>query len=205
MRGFSPTTSRGATDRPGRAPAVSPREPAAGPFVAIDFETADRGPDSACALALVRVDGTVITDRALFMIRPPRRQFEFTSIHGIAWRHVAAEPTFGELWGQIAGRFAGAIFLAAHNASFDRGVLAACCRAAGVSPPPHDFHCTVRLARRAWNLRPANLPAVCAHLGIRLRHHDPASDAEACARIVIAAREQGVALGPAFLPGERRQ
>jgi DNA polymerase-3 subunit epsilon len=167
--------------------------------VAIDFETADRGADSACAVALVRVEGTVITDRTLFMIRPPRRQFEFTYVHGITWQQVVAEPTFGELWEQIAARLDGVAFLAAHNAGFDRGVLAACCRAAGVAPPEHAFTCTVQLARRAWRLKPANLPAVCAHLGIALRHHDPASDAEACARIVIAAREEGVDLAPCFL------
>ena len=29
---------------------------------------------------------------------------------------------------------------------------------------------------------------ICTRLGIPLKHHDPGSDAEACARIVIAAR-----------------
>ena len=33
-------------------------------FVAIDFETADYGRDSACALALVRVEAGVIVQRA---------------------------------------------------------------------------------------------------------------------------------------------
>ena len=43
------------------------------PFVAIDFETADYGPDSACAVALVRVEGSRIVRRSYFLIRPPRR------------------------------------------------------------------------------------------------------------------------------------
>jgi len=58
------------------------------------------------------------------------------------------------------------------------------------------FVCTVRLARRVWNLHPARLPDVCRHLGIPLRHHDPLSDATACAKIVLAARAQGHPLGP---------
>jgi len=180
-----------------RQPAAAP--PAYdGPFTAIDFETADYGADSACALALVHVDGLEIVGRDLFMIRPPRSRFAFTHIHGITWAHVRGEPSFAELWPEIAARLERATFLAAHNASFDRGVLAACCVAAGVMPPARHFHCTVHLARRVWRprgLERANLPTVCAYLGIPLNHHDPASDAEACARIVIAARREGIALG----------
>ena len=193
--------------RSSRTPSPDAPEPAAGPpsefdgpFTAIDFETADYGADSACALALVRVEGLRIVSRDLFMIRPPRSRFAFTHIHGITWAHVRGEPSFAERWPEIAAKLSGAGFLAAHNAGFDRGVLAACCAAAGVAPPPLAFHCTVRLARLAWRLSRANLPAVCAHLGIELCHHDPASDAEACARIVIAARREGIPLGPPLAP-----
>jgi DNA polymerase-3 subunit epsilon len=185
---------------PGSSRTTSPAGTDAGRFVALDFETADQGADSACALALVRVEGVRVTGRRLFMIRPPRARMVFEYIHGISWGHVRNEPTFGEHWPEIAAFLAGAEFLAAHNAPFDRGVLAACCAAAGVDPPAHPFRCTVRLARRAWGLARANLPAVCAHLGIALNHHDPASDAEACARIVIAAREQNLDPGPFLAP-----
>lgn len=191
MRRSSRTTSPDATEAAPRA--------FDGPFTALDFETADYGADSACALALVHVEGVEIVGRDLFMIRPPRSRFAFTHIHGITWAHVRAEPSFAELWHLIGARLRRATFLAAHNASFDRGVLAACCAAAGVAPPELNFHCTVQLARRAWRARGltrANLPAVCEHLGIALNHHDPASDAEACARIVIAARREGIPLVP---------
>ncbi|HWR97548.1 MAG TPA: 3'-5' exonuclease [Candidatus Methanoperedens sp.] len=190
MRRSSRTTSPAATELP-----PAPRAAGAA-FTAIDFETADYGADSACALALVHVEGVRIVSRELFMIRPPRSRFAFTHIHGITWAHVRAERSFAELWPAIEARLAGATFLAAHNAPFDRGVLTACCAAAGQAPPGLDFLCTVRLARRIWRLSRANLPAVCAHLGIALNHHDPASDAEACARIVIAARREGVAVDP---------
>jgi DNA polymerase-3 subunit epsilon len=160
-------------------------------FVAIDFETADYGADSACALGLVRVENDAIVDRAHFLIRPPRRRFVFTYLHGIAWSDVAGAPTFGELWPEIVTRVHGASFLAAHNASFDRGVLSACCRVYGLRPPALPYCCTVRLARRTWNLYPTKLPNVCAFLDVPLKHHDAASDAEACARIVIAARAGG--------------
>jgi DNA polymerase-3 subunit epsilon len=163
------------------------------PFVAIDFETADRGSDSACAVGLVRVEKLCIVQRRVCLLRPPRRpvppnrRFLFTYVHGITWDDVAGAPTFAEAWPRLTGMLKGAKFLAAHNAAFDRGVLSACCRAAGL--PPHDlpFACTVDVARQVWNIRPTNLPNVCARLGLPLKHHDPLSDAEACARILIAA------------------
>ena len=47
-------------------------------FVAIDFETADYGRDSACALALVRVEAGVIVQRActheILQCQPSRRE-----------------------------------------------------------------------------------------------------------------------------------
>jgi DNA polymerase-3 subunit epsilon len=159
-----------------------------GPFVAIDFETADYGSDSACAVALMRVDGMRIVERKSCLIRPPRSCFQFTYIHGIRWLDVKDQPTFAELWPQLAGMLEGAAFLAAHNAPFDRNVLRTCCAAAGLAMPPQPFVCTVQLARKTWGLRRAKLPDVCNHLGLPLKHHDAGSDAEACAGIVIAAK-----------------
>ena len=161
-------------------------------FVAIDFETADRGPDSACAVALIRVVGEEIVERSHWLIRPPRRMFLFSHLHGITWAHVANQPTFGELWPSIAEKLRGVDYLAAHNASFDRSVLRACCEQARLPFPDLHFECTVRLARAAWGLYPTKLPDVCRHLKLALKHHDALSDAEACARIVLAARGRRV-------------
>jgi DNA polymerase-3 subunit epsilon len=157
-------------------------------FVAIDFETADYGRDSACAVGLVRVEQGRIVQSESHLIRPPRSTFAFTHIHGITWTMVAGEPTFGEWWPRLSPILVGVEFLAAHNASFDRSVLEACSRAAGLQPTDIPFLCTMRLARRAWGIRPTRLPDVCRHLGLRLNHHEALSDAEACARIVLAAR-----------------
>ena len=161
-----------------------------GSFVALDFETADQVRDSACAIGLVRVDGARITARKHRLIRPPRRTFEFTYIHGIAWQNVRGEPPFPEVWRQLLPLLDGADFIAAHNASFDRGVLHACCEKSRLAPPPLPFECTVRLARDRWGIRPTTLPDVCRHLRLPLKHHDALSDAEACARIVLAARRR---------------
>lgn len=154
-------------------------------FVALDFETADRYRDSACAIGLVRVEQGQVVNKVHYLIRPPRRLFEFTHIHGISWQQVANEPDFAELWPAIAAMLTGADFFVAHNASFDRSVLQTCCRAYGIAPPVPDFVCTVKLARQAWNIRPTKLPNVCDYLGIPLNHHNALSDAEACAQIAM--------------------
>ena len=171
----------------------TPPEPQpVGRFAAIDFETADDGRDSACALAITVVEGTEIVQEGYFLIRPPRQYFLYTYIHGITWRDVADKPQFAEIWPSVAQLLTGVEFIAAHNASFDRSVLYHCCHSAGLVQPSHTFHCTVKLARQSWGVKPATLPDVCRHLGISLQHHQAESDARACAKIVIAARQQGL-------------
>jgi DNA polymerase-3 subunit epsilon len=157
-------------------------------FVAIDFETANYRSDSACSVGLVRVVGGEITDKAVHLIRPPTREFRFTSIHGLTWKDVAQADDFGTLWPRIASFIGAAEFFVAHNASFDKGVLQACCTSYGLSPPSLPFQCTVQISRRAWNIRPTKLSDVCGKLGIALNHHEALSDAMASAQIFLAAR-----------------
>ena len=166
--------------------------PAHGAFVAIDFETADYWADSACAVGLVRVENLQVVAKEVVLIRPPRPRVHFTSIHGITWAMVREAPSFAEIWPTLAPMLDGANAMVAHNASFDRAVLRACCTRAGLPVPGLPFVCTVNIARKKWNERPNNLPSVCARLGIALKHHDAGSDAEACARILIAAYEPGI-------------
>ncbi|MCS6900207.1 MAG: 3'-5' exonuclease [Myxococcales bacterium] len=182
-----PPASRG-----GRSKKGSSRLPGAPgePFVAIDFETADHGRDSACAVALVRVEEDRIVRRVAWLIRPPRRRMLHTGVHGITWEMVAGQPTFGELWPRLAPLLEGVAYLVAHNAGFDRKVLQACCATYGIPIPSLEMECTMQMARRLWGVPQANLPSLCQRFGLPLRHHDAASDAEACARLVLVARSQ---------------
>jgi DNA polymerase III subunit epsilon len=160
-------------------------------FAAIDFETANFRPDSACAVGLVVVQGHDIVRREHHLIRPPDQQFSFTHIHGLTWDDVREAPTFAELWPLLREVLAEADFLAAHNASFERRVMESCCRTSGLTQPAQPYVCTVKVARSVWRIFPTKLPDVCRHLGIALTHHQADSDAEACARIVMAAQEAG--------------
>jgi DNA polymerase-3 subunit epsilon len=168
-------------------------------FVAIDFETADYGADSACSIGLVRVEGWEVTVKVCRLIRPPRQWIRFAWLHGITWERVCNEPAFDGVWQDLIHLLEGAEYLVAHNAGFDRNVLRACCAAANLVAPSHPFVCSMREARQKWGIYPTKLPAVCRRLGIELRHHDALSDAEAAARIIIASRS-GSSSAPASPP-----
>ena len=109
-------------------------------LVAIDFETADRSADSACAIGIVSIEKGKITKKGYRLIRPPRRHFVFSYIHGISWADVEAQPTFNEVWDQFVPFWKDADYFLAHNAPFDRNVLTACCSAAGRRPPRVHMH-----------------------------------------------------------------
>ena len=184
-----------ATNNPTRKPRT-PRPPIPKPvltgrFAALDFETADYGRDSACALSVVIVEHDQVVETWTRLIRPPRQAFYFTYLHGISWRDVQDQPAFGELWPEAAKRLENIDFIAAHNASFDRAVLRACCEMSGHAPAIAPFLCTVKVARATWAIFPTKLSDVAHHLQIPLQHHDAASDAFACAQILLKARARG--------------
>ena len=158
-------------------------------FVAIDFETANYSRDSACSVGLVKVADGKIVDHAVHLIKPPSRDFVFTHIHGLSWTDVAKAGDFATVWSKVRPLLDGAEFLAAHNASFDKSVLNACCATFRVTPPALSFHCSVKVARTTWDIYPTKLSDVCRKLKIELNHHEALSDAMACAKIMLAANQ----------------
>jgi DNA polymerase-3 subunit epsilon len=159
--------------------------------LAIDFETADKRSDSACALGLsVVVDGAVV-DSWYSLIRPPRRDILFSYIHGLYWDDVKDAPVFADVWQEVTPYLDGIDYFAAHNAGFDRSVLYGCCRRFDVARPLPPFICTVQLARRFLDLERNNLAAVSDHLNIELDHHHALSDALACGEIIAHMQREG--------------
>jgi DNA polymerase III subunit epsilon len=160
-------------------------------IVAIDFETADKRNDSACALGLSVVQDGNVVDSWYSLIRPPRQNVMFSYVHGLYWDDVKDAPEFAEVWTEALPYLEGADFIAAHNAGFDRSVLYGCCRAFAVARPKQGFLCTVQLARRYLDLERNNLAAVSDHLNIELDHHHALSDALACGEIVAHMQREG--------------
>lgn len=184
---FRAAAGPGGLVREVRFPA-SPRLAGLPTFVALDFETADAQRDSACSLAVVRVEQGALVEARSFLIRPerPPGAIPHEWLHGISWSMVRRAPRFGAVWERCLPLLDGARMLVAHNAAFDRSVLTASCRHAGIPPPELPWECTVKRAKRTLQLRSARLPLVCRQLGLHLEHHDPLSDAVACAQVMVA-------------------
>ena len=160
--------------------------------LAIDFETANYPRESAIALGLSVIQDGRVTETRSWLFRPPGSRIyirpDFIDIHGITPAMLKDKPDFSGVWNEISDYFKNTNKLIAHNAGFDRSVLFAVADHYGIQLPSYEWQCTVNMSRVMWpGLYNHKLPTVCDHLGIQLKHHDPASDAEACAKIYLHA------------------
>lgn len=160
-------------------------------FAAIDCETATGHRNSICAVGLVIVNDGKLVAKRTWLVQPPGNRYWSTNIavHGISPLDTADAAPIGHLWAEIHGA-TGGLPLVAHNAAFDRSAIETSLTEAGWKHPlTYEWYCTLSIARRIWpQLANHTLPTVAAHCGHRLEHHhDAAADAEAAARIAIAA------------------
>ncbi|MFK0240915.1 3'-5' exonuclease [Microbacterium sp. NPDC090281] len=167
-------------------------------FTAIDFETANSSPASACSVGLVRVRGGEVVATTGWLIQPPPGHDEFQEwnvrIHGIQPEDVLSAATWVDQFDRLCA-FAGADVLVAHNAGFDLNVLRRASEATGQLCPPYRSLCSLQVARKTYTLDSYRLPIAAAAAGFEeFSHHDALADARACAQIVIdAAARAGAA------------
>ena len=160
-------------------------------ITAIDFETANSSPASACSVGLVRVrDGAVVAQTG-WLIRPPAGHDEFQEwnvrIHGIRAHEVAGADGWIDQLDRLCA-FAGADVLVAHNAGFDLNVIRRACEVTEAPTPPYRSLCSLSVARKVYDLDSYKLPRAAAAAGFgAFPHHDALADARACAQIVIDA------------------
>ena len=165
-------------------------------FTAIDFETANSSPASACSVGLVRVRDGRIVATAGWLIRPPAGHDEFqewnTKIHGIRAHDVLDAATWSDQFDRLCA-FAGADVLVAHHAGFALNVLRRASEATGGDCPPYRSLCSLQVARKTYELESYRLPKAAEAAGFTgFSHHDALADALACAHIIIdAARRHG--------------
>jgi DNA polymerase-3 subunit epsilon len=163
-------------------------------FTAIDFETANGHASSACAVGLVKVRDSVVVARTSWLIKPPETHAEFLPfnirIHGIQPEEVVDAPLWEEQLPSIL-EFIGSDVTVAHNAQFDMGVIANACKEAVVATPKIRYLCSVRIARKTYDLPSYRLPKAAAAAGFGdFEHHDPLADSEACSAIIVDAAKR---------------
>ena len=132
-------------------------------FVAIDFETANGRRSSVCSVGIVIVRGGEIVDKFYSLIQPAPNYYTYwtTEVHGLTRRDTDGQPTFPEVWAQVADKIKG-LPLVAHNRPFD----AASRRCLDI--PSHQLHLSA---------------AACGY--DMENHHHALCDAEACAAIAL--------------------
>ena len=163
-------------------------------FTAIDFETANGSPASACSVGLVKVRDGQVVDRIGWLIQPPSGHDHFVDwnirIHGITPNMVEGAPPWTEQLVDLMA-FAEDDILVAHNAGFDMGVIKAACAATGIATPSYSYMCSLQLARTTYELESYRLPVAAMAAGFEdFNHHDAVADSEACAAIMIHAAER---------------
>jgi DNA polymerase-3 subunit epsilon len=161
-------------------------------FVSIDFETAKRSGESACSVGLVKFKNGKAVDNFYSLIRPPRLYIrpDFTDIHGLTVADVKNAPVFSDIWGEVRF-FIGGLPLAAHNASFDMGVLWAVLEWYELPIPALPYFCTCSLARHTWTgLGSYALSALAEHFGTVYQAHNALDDANTCGKLALMAAEK---------------
>lgn len=165
-------------------------------FTAIDFETANSNPASACAVGLVKVRDGKIVDTFETLIQPPASVGSWhpgnIGVHGINPEDVVGAPTLLEALGAMIEFIDGDI-LVAHNAQFDMSVLRGSAAEVGFSLPDLQYACSLLISRKTYHLESYRLPAVAYVAGYEdFEHHNALADTLACAHIIIhAAKRNG--------------
>jgi DNA polymerase-3 subunit epsilon len=174
-------------------------------LLAIDFETGTEEIASACAVGLVLGDEHRIEREFYSLVRPPRHAGWVSEIHHITWEDVADQPSFAELWPEMAPFFDAAEVLIAHKAKYDKAVLEAMCEEAGLPVPDKPWICSLHLSQAMWKLPTYRLDALAAGFGFPLEAHNALSDATAALKLVQRALAEGGHLSNGLLKKSDRK
>lgn len=150
-------------------------------FVAIDFETAQGPRWSACAIGIIRVESGYIVEKFYSLIQPPNNEYNQQNInkHGITPNMTLSRPFFSEIFPIIKTYINGSLIVA-HNMAFDLDVLRSSADFYKIDKSGIKFQtdCTYSIFKEKLNI-------CCEKYNIKIDHHDPLSDAEACARLYL--------------------
>ncbi len=169
-------------------------------YLALDFETGNASPLSACALGASVFEDNQLVDEKISLIRPPECVGRFhwgnVRVNHIKEKMVADAPSFAEVWEPLADIAEGSVIVC-HNAMFDTNVLCSCLAHYGLKMPECRYLCTVKVSKRVWpELENHKLDTVSAALHIDLNHHEAGSDARAAGLILQAALRRTAARMP---------
>lgn len=148
-------------------------------YVAIDFETATSERYSICSVGIVTVTGGIIMEKYFSLIQPPKNEYTniCISIHGITPNNTINAPTFPEIYPEIKRRLINKIVIAHNAKSVEYNYLTQAMQLYNINDELNiTWIDTLDIDHRSLNV-------ICEELNIPLIHHDPLSDALACAEL----------------------
>jgi DNA polymerase-3 subunit epsilon len=162
-------------------------------FITIDLETAKKSPESAISISMVKYRNYRSISTYYSLIRPPHLYIrpDFTDLHGLSVNDVKDALDFKCLWKNEIKGFIGKTMLAAHNASFDMGVLRAVLEWYELPIPKLRYFCTLELARHVWpKLKSHSLTSLAKKFKIVYNAHNALDDAMTCGKLVQMTSEE---------------
>lgn len=162
-------------------------------ILAIDFETANRYPQSVCAIGAWLYEEGEIKEVLNTLIKPPEEygHFEYwnVKIHGITKRDVKDAVTFPMIHKQLQP-YLESSYVCGHHISFDLGCYQKAAEYYGILCPSIHYFDTITVSKRMIpDLQHYRLNTVCSQLQIPLNHHQASSDAYASLMIALHALE----------------
>ena len=154
----------------------------------LDFETANSGSGSICAVGAALLENGVAAERLEYLVKP-HKSLDYMSkfcrdVHGIFYEDLRESPEFNEVWQSVKSLLESADFVVIHNAPFDLRHLRNVLRLYNLPSISFDYVCSVKLCRHHFPELPTHgLAAMAEKFGITFQHHDALEDAETCARI----------------------
>ncbi|PWM79502.1 MAG: hypothetical protein DBY32_01140 [Phascolarctobacterium sp.] len=161
-------------------------------FTVIDFETANKYPDSICSIGIAVVKNNKIAEQQHWYVKPPYGKYEFdnTPIHGIKYQDVESAPTFADYWPTLLP-YISHQYVAAYNARFDIGCLEASLKRYNIPSPGYGVIDILQTARFEWSdFKNHKLITVAKSLNIPHDPHNALSDATAAATVLIIANNK---------------
>lgn len=161
-------------------------------FITIDFEVASRYMYSPCAVSIFEFyDGTA-KQLLSTLINPGDVYFDpaSTKLHGITMEMTETAPELKEVLLDLC-KIIENKFIFAHNASYDISKIIRGCKEYNIEIPYFEYADSLAISKRTWlHLINYKLDTVSEYLNINLQHHNSASDAIACGKIILEALKE---------------
>jgi DNA polymerase-3 subunit epsilon len=152
-------------------------------FIALDFETANRNLNSACALGIAAFRGKEVVHNSAILIDPRTDEWLFYDIHGIRPSEVQDAPMFSEVLTQLYPLLE-KTYVIAHNATrFDSLVFSESAKASGFSARSLVWADSKNGIPTWAQGKYWALDTVAQKLGLPLDHHSAGSDAKVAGQI----------------------